>query len=98
MKDLTLEALEKVTGGTAQQTQEILEAIKGNPKLLALYEKHKLSGIGNEYEICNKVLAEVFDGFTIKCDPVNTNDYLMNTVYGDVAFNHNYIVSQLKAF
>ena len=61
-KELNIEDLKKVAGGTKQEWDELKEIVLANPKLKSMYDQYKLDPyFEDDEEIVAEILYEIWD-------------------------------------
>ena len=74
-RTIDLEQLETVTGGTAEETAELKNAILGNPDLAAIWERKSERYGADDEQTCHMVLMEAFGVINADCSSSKANVY-----------------------
>lgn len=74
-RKLDLEQLASVTGGTAAETEELKQAILGNPELAKIWQRKSDRYGFDDAQTCHMVLMEAFQVVNAECSDVNPNVY-----------------------
>jgi len=95
-REMNMEQLDMVAGGTRQQTKELYDAIQKNPDLLKIYNR-KLQRYGGSVEdTIHKTLLEAYGVLFVTCLDTEENIYMVKTNGVEFCTTHELVMDLIS--